>query len=48
MHDEGRGVNEIVRALKIEKPWMKLFSRGEFSALNLVAALLDDAGVEHE
>ena len=46
MHDEGRTVDETVRALKLEKPGMKFISRGEFSARNLVSELLRDAGVE--
>ena len=45
MHEEGRTVAEIVRSLKIEKPRMKFLSRGEFSARNLVAELLRDAGI---
>ena len=44
MHDEGRTIDEIVRRLKIEKPRMRFVSRGEFSARNLVAELLRDAG----
>ncbi len=46
MHDEGRTIDEIVRRLEIEKPRMKFVSRGEFSARNLVAELLRDAGVD--
>ena len=45
MQDEGHTVDEIVRKLKLEKPWMKFFSRGEFSAANLIGGLLEDAGV---
>ena len=47
MHDEGRTVDEIVRQLKIEKPRMRFVSRGEFSARNLVAELLRDAGIDN-
>ena len=45
MHEEGRTAAEITRQLKIENTSMKLFSRGEMSALNLVGGLLRDAGI---
>lgn len=45
MHHEGRDAAEIVRGLGIEKPFIKLVSRGEMSARNLVDELLREAGV---
>ncbi|MGD8331011.1 MAG: MBL fold metallo-hydrolase [Acidobacteriota bacterium] len=48
MHEEGRSVAEITRALALEKPIIKLVSRGQLSARNLVAALLRDAGVDDD
>jgi len=45
MHEEGRTAAEITRQLSIEKASMKLLSRGEMSALNLVQGLLCDAGI---
>ncbi len=47
LHDEGCSPTEIARRLKIEKPVTKLFSRGEFSAVNLITALLHDAGINN-
>ncbi len=44
MHDEGCSPGEIVRRLKIENPAMKLATRGEFSAENLIVGLLADDG----
>jgi glyoxylase-like metal-dependent hydrolase (beta-lactamase superfamily II) len=48
MHEEGRSVAEITRALELEKPLIKLISRGQLSARNMVAALLRDAGVNDD
>ena len=48
MHEEGRTAAEITRQLRIEKAPVKLFSRGEMSARNLVDGLLRDAGVGDE
>jgi len=47
MHEEGRTTAEITRRLNLEKPVIKLVSRGEMSARNLVEALLRDAGVDN-
>ena len=48
MHEEGRTAAEITRQLKLEKPAVRLVSRGDLSARNLVEALLRDAGVDND
>ncbi|MFQ5744381.1 MAG: MBL fold metallo-hydrolase [Acidobacteriota bacterium] len=45
-HEEGRTMAEITRALKLQKPFWRMISRGEFSGVNLVAALLQNAGID--
>jgi len=46
LHAEGRTAGEIARELELEKPAIRLVSRGEMSARHLVNGLLRDAGVE--
>ncbi len=48
MHEEGCNVAEITRQLGIERASVKLVSRGEMSARNLVDGLLRDAGVDND
>jgi len=48
MHEEGRSLAEITRALALEKPIIKLVSGGQLSARNMVAALLRDAGIHDD
>lgn len=46
LREEGRSVGEIAGALDVERPFIKLASRGQMSGRNLVVGLLNDAGVD--